>query len=363
MRFAVVFLTVLLLTQLVILGINIYEDEEGRMWRGYPRERWMAAKMLEGYDIAGRQDFRIRALVTETIGQRLAAPEIVVLGSSRALLVGEKMLRESSVSNNAISSARLVHYFSVLGQYAQRGMTPKVVLIGADPWIFKEERFVIWPMEEGVRTLAPQLRIDPKRMGMNDALHWTGYFSGLKAWKGLTSPDSVENECGLDQLRFDDASPCAVRRHDGSLKYPEDQITLSPESIAAEVLRSARGRMHSYDGYRELDAERIQAFRQFLIYLQSKGIRIAIFLAPYHPLVEEHQQGRRDWKLTQDAEASIRGIAQPLNIPVLGAYSAAKAQCAASEFYDGIHAKESCIQRILSPFIDHGARAETGSVR
>lgn len=351
MRFILSFLGLLFATQVVIVSINVYHDEEGRLWRGTQREHWMAEEMLKGNNIAGRQDFRIRALVTEMIQQTDIAPETIILGSSRAMLLGESLLGQTRVRNHSISSARLVHYFSVVGQYAERGMKPAAVLIGADPWIFKNEQLNIWPMEAGAQLLAQRFDIEPAHLGLDAKLTWGSYFSGEKAWGVLTQRSEKEG-CDQPILLRNDETPCAMRRFDGSLKYPVEQITKSTEAVAAEVQRGARGRMHSYDGYRELDLGRVQQFKRFLAYLKAENISIAIFLAPYHPLVEAHQLGRRDWKITQNAESAVRNIAAELDIPVVGAYSARAVQCTDAEFYDGIHARESCMRRIIASLTD-----------
>lgn len=350
MRFVLAFLSLLFTTQLAIVGINVFIDEDGRLWRGMQQERWMAEEMHKGNNIAGRQNFRIRALVTEVIRQADAAPETIVLGSSRAMLLGENLLGQNGVRNHSISSARLVHYYSVLGQYAERGMKPDSILIGADPWIFKNEQLIIWPMEAGAQALASQLGVEPTHLGINAKLPWTSYFSWKKTYGPLAEKPAQDN-CDQPTLLRNDDTPCAMRRFDGSLKYPGEQINKSTKAVADEVRGYARGRMHSYEGYRELDPVRIQQFRRLLAYLKVENIRTGIILAPYHPLVEEHQSGRRDWKLTQEAEQTIRDIAAEMDIPVVGAYSAHVAQCTEAEFYDGIHARESCMKRILAPLI------------
>lgn len=224
MRFVTAFLSLLFVTQVAMVGINVFDDEEGRLWRGTNQERWMAEEMHKGNNIAGRQNFRIRALVTEMIQQAEAAPETIVLGSSRAMLLGENLLGQRNVRNNSISSARLVHYYSVLGQYAERGMKPRAVLIGADPWIFKNEQLIIWPMEAGAQALAQRLNIEPAQMGLTAGLPWTSFFSGKKAWGALTE-QPAQDYCDQPTLLRNDDTPCAMRRFDGSLKYPAEQIT------------------------------------------------------------------------------------------------------------------------------------------
>lgn len=348
MRFIFVFLSFLILIQAMIFSINLFADEDGRVWRDIHEERWMAKEMHAGNNIAGRQSYRIRALVTEMIKQAETPPEILVLGSSRSMLVGEELLGRSNVVNNSVSSSRLIHYYSVLGQYVGRGLKPSRVLIGVDPWIFKNEKLIIWPMEAGAINLASHLNINIAQLGFDNDLNWTSYFSGDKAYNIIFK--STNNiSCNELIAIHNENTPCAMRRSDGSLKYPDEMIARSKDDVTADVVRTARGRMHSYDGFNKLDPARLDQLRQLLVYLVSEKIPVDIFLAPYHPLVETYQSAKRDWILTQEAENSVRKIAKDLGIPVMGSYSASIAGCDDSEFYDDIHARESCVGRILHP--------------
>lgn len=338
--------------QIIIVSINLYEDEDGRIWRNTDEERWMADEMHAGNNIAGRQSFRIRVLVTEMIKRADASPEILVLGSSRSMLVGEELLGQGNVVNNSVSSSRLIHYFSVLGQYMGRGLKPLRVLIGVDPWIFKNEKIIIWPMEAGAINLASHLNINKAQLGFDDDFNWTSYFSGNKAYNIIFK--SINNTSCNDLIAIhNENTPCAMRRFDGSLKYPYEMITRSKDDVTADVKQTARGRMHSYDGFNKLDPIRLDQLRQLLVYLKSEKIHVDIFLAPYHPLVETYQSGKRDWILTQEAEKSVRKIAKDLSISVMGSYSASIAGCDDSEFYDDIHPRESCLSRILHPIISN----------
>lgn len=351
MRFIVPFLSLLLVIQAAIISINLFADEDGRVWRDFEKERWMTKEMHIGNNIAGRQNFQIRVLVTEIIKQAESPPDILVLGSSRSMLVGEALLGRSGVINNSISSARLVHYFSVLGQYMQRGLRPSKVVIGIDPWIFKNEKLIIWPMEGGAIDFANRLDIDAAKLGFDNNFPWTTYFSGDKAYKVLTKSANNANCDNLISIHNENTH-CAIRRFDGSLKYPAELIAQSKEAVSADVARTARGRMHSYNGFSSIDPTRVEQLRRLLVYLKSEKISVDIFLAPYHPLVEAHQSGRRDWELTQEAEKRVRQMADDLEIVVLGSYSASIAGCDDSEFYDDIHAREPCVSRILGPILN-----------
>jgi hypothetical protein len=57
MRFICAFLSFLILMQAMIFSINLFADEDGRVWRDIHEERWMAKEMHAGnnyeFELAG----------------------------------------------------------------------------------------------------------------------------------------------------------------------------------------------------------------------------------------------------------------------------------------------------------------------
>jgi hypothetical protein len=50
-----------------------------------------------------------------------------------------------------------------------------------------------------------------------------------------------------------------------------------------------------------------------------------------------------------ETEAAFRKLAKDLQVEILGSYNPKTAGCNSSEFYDGMHPKESCMRKIVSP--------------
>ena len=47
-------------------------------------------------------------------------------------------------------------------------------------------------------------------------------------------------------------------------------------------------------------------------------------------------------------ENKFRGLANKLNIQIIGSYDPVKVGCTNIDFYDGMHPKNECMKRILS---------------
>ena len=81
--------------------------------------------------------------------------------------------------------------------------------------------------------------------------------------------------------------------------------------------------------------------------MKELGVDITIFLAPYHPYVYKHMVELGDKKIVSDVEHYLRTMAKNNNLTVKGSYDPSRSDCVEEEFYDGMHPKESCVNRIF----------------
>lgn len=352
MRFVIAFLLTFVATVLGVAGFNAILDPDGEFLGRFDAEDAYARALVAGGTMVGVGHLNLEAFHAARITHTKTAPTTIVIGSSRSMLIGNRMLNRSGVANHGIPSSRLLGYMGVIGQYLMNGLSPQSVVIGVDPWVFKAESLDMRsPLGPGARWLANDASIDLKAMQVTESYPWRQLISAQTLQQTLTSlwREQSGTCAGLRFTQSDD-SPCPLRRPDGSFQYPASERDRPPSAVAAAIRQqtSRRGRMHSYDGYDSLSSAHILAFTRLLEYLERRGTKVTLFLPPFHPLVEENRRGTKDWEMTIKAEKTIQAIAMKLEIPVVGHYSAASAGCAADEFYDDIHAKESCVSRILS---------------
>jgi hypothetical protein len=183
----------------------------------------------------------------------------------------------------------------------------------------------------------------PTRPIAEDVLSLSRLQQGLKEVLRLK-----HDKCGTLEFRTDDRTPCFVRRPDGSIKRTQEDIDLSAEQIKADLLRGYRQRlpMYQFEGYSEMDPGLKEGFIAFVDLLQSFGTEVILFLPPYHPFYEELYRGT-GWHMVLQSDAFVKSLAAQRSIRMVGSYSGREAGCTSEDFFDGFHARPSCLIKAL----------------
>ena len=92
----------------------------------------------------------------------------------------------------------------------------------------------------------------------------------------------------------------------------------------------------------EPDAYDLRLFRRFLDDLQSRGIRVIVWLAPVHPAAYNFYA-----KLGGYDETWIRREMASRRITVVGSYSPAIARAAKADFFDDVHPRAAAVHRLF----------------
>jgi len=358
MTFLRAFLVALAAVLGAVAGVNTAVQRN--WWVSPSNEEVIADILMDGGYVAGTADHDLRFLQSLVIAREASAPHTVVLGSSRAMGITAAMLAEPRSFNHGVASGNLLDYIAMFSAYEVRGHRPKRIVIGVDPWVFKPQARLadsLRPFEAAVHSYAANLGIDLGKIGWTAESPWRIFSlrNVLSVWPAEHGP------CDGIIRRKDDASPCSVRRPDGSLKWPAAIERRTPaETEAAITLEvSRRGGLHVFDGYDRIDPAAVDAFRRFVADVRRRGIEIVFVLAPYHPALEAAPKVRADWALLKEAESLIRNIAHQAGITVAGGYSSRAAGCRDFEFYDSVHPSDTCMRRILAGAIGvHSPRVQ-----
>ncbi|NQV57937.1 MAG: hypothetical protein HQ503_18900 [Rhodospirillales bacterium] len=344
--FVVVFFTALGLVGTVNVTVNL-----GKYFREDFGVELRIAKIIEGGKyVQGSWEFNIPAVQAYLIRRLDVAPESIIFGSSRSMQVAKRHLSGSGrVLNHAVDTAILETYMGLFALYDQRGIYPKTVLLGLDPWIFKIHKWdqSFRPYYKDLIKFSRKINVPILEAGDSGGWAYSDVFSLRRFFASIQS--SNDDGCKEIQAAENADTKCAVRRPDMSLIYPETWRNRSPDEVAREVSLGTmrRGRMHGFDGYQEINNSQVSKFQQFLSYMLDRGITVRIFLPPYHPIVTERYKGNKDWNLVEEAEAKIRHIASKLGVSVVGSFDASRSGCGPAEFFDGLHPRPTCIDKIF----------------
>lgn len=285
----------------------------------------MAEALLAGRTVFANVDARATKIALLRRGSRA---QVLILGSSRAHQISPDWFRPRSAVNAAVNLGGIddaVAYFELC---LEAGKLPDFVLLEMNPTLMGGD-----VEDKDWGAMAPYLdrasaryRLSypwSRRISELASLHQ--FSSNLVAFKGphwlTTTPGVIET---------------ASVRPGGQIVFPPSAQP-TDISIAAALATPYRNRTQSRPGEFEL-----QLFHSFLDELQSRHIRVAVYLAPVHPLAYEYyaKRGGYDDRWIR-REMSARGI------PVAGSFSPAMAGATGYDFFDEIHPRAAVTKRLL----------------
>ncbi|NJO90130.1 MAG: hypothetical protein HC831_15170, partial [Chloroflexia bacterium] len=89
-------------------------------------------------------------------------------------------------------------------------------------------------------------------------------------------------------------------------------------------------------------------FETFIDYIINEDIKVAFFLASYHPYAAEKLKNSK-FKIFE-IEKYLKKIAKRKNIKIIGSYNPEVTNLSENDFYDGNHPKKQGIEKIFSGY-------------
>jgi hypothetical protein len=289
----------------------------------------------------------------------IAPPQVVAFGSSRVMqmtgaLVG---VEPAAFYNLGMSGATVEDYVGLWEILRRQDQIPARAIFSLDPWIFNADvDQVRW------RTLTREVDAFLARRG-----RWPATDVALAGWsraKELVSyevlRDSVRRLRRLLRSRpARTAAPDTVivaesavgdrqaLRADGSLIYEGAFQRRSALEVQEDAVRWAAddgpglARFH-------WNAERLHLLAALWRDMRARGVRINAFLPPYHPatwrVIEADARQRESLAQVRRALAEL---AARLDVSFSDFSDPASVPCAADQFFDGQHARPSCLRTLL----------------
>ena len=345
----------------LVVAVNALGDPARVVSRG-AYERAVADILLSGRHAAGVSNYDER-LVQRLYAEGLqAAPDVLVLGSSRVMPLRAGDFAPRSFYNASVSSATLHDVLALHELFASRGGGLSLLVVGIDPWMLQpNEKMVGW------HTLAAEYERACLKAGLPEcdqapllagsrrllnALVSPSYFQASSAafWRRFAGGGAVAQP--LTAVSDDGAAPQqAVRRADGSLRYAQafgqdqEQVRAAARDYGRDF---ERGRIVFLPPSARPQPRFLQLLEAFLRMTRSAGTEVWLVLAPYHP--DAWSALSADGSMIVQAEDAVRGLGAALRLRVLGSFDPRRAGCPeAAEYNDPVHARESCLERLIAP--------------
>ena len=331
-------------------------DPSGLFW-GAGFERLASEYMLDGIYIDGYERLDGRAL-NEVYAKNVPyAPQILVNGSSRSMMIDTSFAIEGKTFYNASNvGADIYDFFNSYYIFEKENKEPEIFVMGIDAWLFndgeenldkrsnKEMYYEFLGEELGYENLEYE---KPNPMEKYKALIDPSYFQGSIAYyfkdkSADVQPEPVDPEEIWDQKEV-------IKAPDGSVIYDKDFRTRRQTSVDYDAVAAANTdpilRLGDYD---ELSPEYTQQFEEFIEYLQGKGIKVIFYIPPYHPIVYDTAKFYYDrYHCLFEVEEYLRKTADRYGIEVYGSYNPYEVGLINADFLDGLHLKQESMRKIL----------------
>ena len=333
-----------LLPLLLFIGfVNWYVDSYALLRVTYDE---IAAQMAAGKNVEGLEesDYNDRNLLAARISGMEAAPQVMILGSSRVYTFDHTMFGTDYFYNAGLSEATMYDLLAVSGMLFYQDKLPKTVVIGVDAFLFNESHDNEKWKELKSYANYMSLTIDDK---LSPEMAHPGKETG-RDWEKLLSLDYFRYNVTLlpEKKRFavsytDDWETEGYLKHtDGSVSYQRELREVN----AAEVEGMTRQAMEEHVVYRmtdyhEIDEEHFWRFSALIDHLQEAGVEVILYLPPYSPMMYNYIESEEAFQITLEVEERVKDLAQEKGIALYGSYDPAGCGLEMSDLYDVYHVK------------------------
>lgn len=350
-RFLIGYTFTFLSILIVVAGVNFHVDP-ANIFSNNDYENLIAKMLAEGRNVANISNCDERLIQKLYIQKLTISPKIIILGSSRAMGISSRFFPGKIFFNSSVSGATIQDYLAIYGIFLERGLIPKTVVIGAEPWLLNknngQERWEV--LKGSYEAMIGKLHME----NHPGQFFWPSYSLKLeKISQLLNIKYFIRSVKLLKRDRHIYASEdlegeVPIKHADGSLSYAKAFREMQPTQVREKAVKYAQEiPVYSLGAFKKLDEQLKEMLEKFIDLLNREGIEVILFLAPYHPVTYEilmNQEGYRG--ILREAEAYFRDLAKRKGLKVIGSYDP-RGLGGLEDFYDGMHPKENCIKNIL----------------
>lgn len=351
--FLIRFILVLTPVLLFLVCVNYFGDVANLFSQGYEKE--IAYSMLKGKNVTNVYNYNERLLQKFLINNSSSCPEVLIIGSSRVMLINSSHFKGKSFFNNGVSGASIEDLFAMIQMYTQKFCVPKRVIIGLDPWTLNanngQSRWITLDLEykrfsqlmsrndsKQIDNFIKKIKIYLKKNIYYTELFSPSYFQGsLISLLSKTKP--------IETIKKENSTFTKIS--DGSINYDLEFRSVSKNELEQRISVYLNGGIYSVENFNRLDTN-LQSKLEFMTnYLQSKNVIVEYFLTPYAPKVYSFFTKSKIYRQVIESEKYFLSIGDKYKVKIWGSFNPNILKMDNSYFYDGMHCNEKGIEKIL----------------
>lgn len=327
---------------ILLILVNYFGDAARLFHHDY--EIKMADILLSGKNVTNVDNYDERLFQKEIVLNKGVNPDVVVIGSSRAMFINSSFFSNSKFFNNSVSGASMQDIIAIYQLYKQNNKLPKKIIVGVDPWIFKDDKNITigrWQSIKEYYNSFHGLKTDKSpSLYKYKELYSISYFQSsfkLIPKLFLSGYNPTPSEKKYNYLN--------TKLIDGSLTYGEVIRNASESEIETKMKRYVSGDVYQIEEMKEISKNKYYEFEQLINDLKMNNVEVEFFLAPYPPLVYDVLEEK--YKVVLNVEKKINDFAVLHNIKLYGSFNPYSLGLDKTFFYDGMHCKELGIIKIF----------------
>ncbi|MCX8064004.1 MAG: hypothetical protein N3G21_02395 [Candidatus Hydrogenedentes bacterium] len=336
------------------LSINICIDPSGLLKTA--QEKNIAEWLNQGYGVVNAINIDYRKVIRERIALMNTKPTIVVMGSSRAMVIDSSMYPGRIFLNLSLPSANLEDIIANYQILYKHNKLPAKLVICPDVHYFnsyyRSNFHLFKEFNEALERMGISKKltlndflvklIDPRYIQILSPSYFQESIRYFPAW--------IVGKIPRPSPIVDYEHEEKVIRPDGSIIYESSRRQRTQKEIDLKAERYAFKHPEGLLNYREIDNYRKYIFESFLKQVKADGVEIEVLFIPIHPRAYEILSNNKIYKIIIDVENYMKKIFELQEIKYVGSYSPSDCGVSSSEFYDAVHVKPEALKRLLAQF-------------
>ena len=324
---------------ILIVSTNYLGDSAQLFNKGY--ENKIAKIRLQGNNVTNITNYDERILQREWISKIESSPDIVVLGSSRSMMIRAKDFKNKKLINNSVSGASVQDLIAIYQLYKSNKILPETFIIGLDPWIFNENngqtRWLSLKQEYSFffdENIDRNLNCEKLKQLVSISYFQSSFKMGLeKILKKNVDPIATDKIYNRNDSKLFDGSVTYNKKYTESSNY---------KTVNMRALESVKSEIYSLNKFEDISPELFSEFEKLCMEILHNDIRLLIWIPPYHPLV--YEKLKKKYEIVLELENQILKFTKSKNIVCSGGLNPAKFGLISENFYDGMHLKEGVLK-------------------
>lgn len=342
-----------------MMFVSYKVDPSGLFW-GSGFERIASEYMLQGFYIDGYERLDGRTL-NETYAKNVSyAPQILVNGSSRSMMIDSSFVAGDKTFYNAANvGGDIYDFFTSYYIFAKENKEPEIMVLGVDPWIFNDDDSAI-DMRSNAELyyefMGEELGYtdytyeEPNPYEKYQALIDPSYFQGSVAYyfkdkSADATPQIVEESEVYNHNEV-------IKTPDGSIIYDVKFRTRPQEQADYDALTMSHTDIYRLHDFYQLSETYTEQFERFISYLQAKNIKVIIYIPAYHPYVYDAMAADyQTYHCLFEVEEYLKNISKEYSLEIYGSYSPYRLNLTNEDFYDGLHLRPESVKKVLPEIV------------